>query len=89
MEMDGHVPNQSKKRENPAEPAISARPRLLPPVLIDPNQRYSIPEANAILRQSRAKTYLDIGAGKLHVVKDGARRYIHGTELIRRSRPSA
>lgn len=56
---------------------------VLPP--IDPNQRYQIDEANAYLRQSRAKTYNDITAGNLKVIRDGARVYVPGTELIRRS----
>lgn len=66
----------------------------LPPV--DPNQRYGIDEANAYLRQSRAKTYNDIAAGALKVIKDGKRTYIPGSEIVRRStlpehlhRPSA
>ncbi len=55
----------------------------LPP--IDPHQRYQIEEANAYLRQSRAKTYIDISAGTLRVIKDGSRVYIPGSEIIRRS----
>jgi len=50
----------------------------LPPPPLDLNQRYSIPEANAYLRQSRAKTYQDIKDGKLAVIKDGKRTYISG-----------
>jgi hypothetical protein len=55
----------------------------LPPV--DPNQRYEILEGSAYLRQSRAKTYNDIAAGILKVIKDGKRVYIPGSEIIRRS----
>jgi hypothetical protein len=57
----------------------------VPPSVVDANQRYPVPEANAILRQSNAKTYADIKAGKIQVIRDGARTYIPGTELIRLS----
>ena len=56
----------------------------LPP--LDENQRYSIDEANAYLRQSRAKTYSDINCGALKTIKDGKRRYVPGSEIIARSR---
>lgn len=52
---------------------------------LDPQQRFSIPEASAYLRQSRSKTYVDIAAGTLRVIKDGARVYVPGTEILRRS----
>lgn len=56
----------------------------LPP--LDPQQRYEIPEACRYLRQSRAKTYQDVKAGRLRVIKDGARTYVPGSEIARRSR---
>ena len=59
-------------------------PGALPP--LDPQQRYSIPEASAYLRQSRSKTYTDIGAGTLVTIKDGKRTYIPGTAIAERSR---
>ena len=46
---------------------------------------YSIPEANAYLRQSRAKTYQDIRIGKMTVIKDGRRTYISGRVIAERS----
>jgi hypothetical protein len=55
------------------------------PALIDPHQRYTIPESSAILRQSVAKTYKDIKVGNLRIIKDAARSYVPGAELIRRS----
>lgn len=55
---------------------------LLPP--LDINQRYTIPEAGAYLRQSRAKTYNDITEGKLPVIKDGKRTYIPGQAIAAR-----
>jgi hypothetical protein len=64
---------------------ISRKKRRPVPAVIDANQRFEIDEGSAILRQSRAKTYSDIKNGTLRVIKDGARTYIPGTELIRRS----
>ncbi len=58
---------------------------LSPPLWVDSNQRYPIPVANALLSQSNSKTYEDIAAGRLKVIKDGRRSYIHGSEIIRRS----
>jgi hypothetical protein len=57
--------------------------RVFPP--LEPHRRYTIPAASGLLSQSRAKTYLDIRAGVLAVIKDGRRTYIPGTEIIRRS----
>jgi hypothetical protein len=56
------------------------------PAAVHENQRYSILEANAVLRQSNAKTYLDIRAGKIRIIKHGRRTYVPGSELIRLSR---
>lgn len=55
----------------------------LPPV--DPNRRYPLDQGCVYLAQSRAKTYNDIAAGLLKVIKDGKRVYIPGSEIIRRS----
>ena len=52
---------------------------------IDPNQRYTIDESSALLRQSRVKTYADIKAGLLASIKDGKRRYVPGRAIIARS----
>jgi hypothetical protein len=67
--------------------SANSKPRetVSPPVLIDPNRRYSISIANELLSQSNSKTYEDIAAGRLKVIKDGARTYIHGSEIVRRS----
>lgn len=53
-------------------------------IQFDERLRFSIDEASALLRQSRAKTYLDISAGRLRVIKDGSRTYVPGTEIARR-----
>jgi hypothetical protein len=63
--------------------------KVIPPVVVDGQQRYAIPEAAALLRQSRAKLYEDIAADRIHVIKDGRRTYVHGSEIIRRSRAAA
>jgi hypothetical protein len=55
------------------------------PLLIDPNQRYSLAETNAALCQSHVKTFADIKRGKLKTILDGRRRYVLGAEIIRRS----
>ncbi len=55
----------------------------LPPV--DTNRRYPMELANKLLGQSRAKTYKDIQAGKLRVIKDGKRVFVPGSEIIRLS----
>lgn len=59
-----------------------------PGLILDANQRYSIPEGAAILRQSVAKTWKDIRDGKLQAIKDGARTYLRGSSLIQRSTTS-
>ncbi len=59
--------------------------RVLPP--LDPNQRYSIDEALAYLRMGRRRGFDDIKSGKLVTFTEGKRRYVHGRELMRRSRP--
>jgi hypothetical protein len=62
--------------------------RVPRPTIIDPNQRYSLAEAHAALGQSHAKTFQDIKRGILQTIRDGRRRYVLGSELIRRSRQS-
>lgn len=52
---------------------------------IDPQQRYTILEGIAYLRSSRKTFYDDVKAGRIKLIKDGRRSYVHGTELIRRS----
>lgn len=59
----------------------------LPP--LDINQRYTINEGSAYLRQSRAKTYIDIRDGKLPIIKDGKRTYIPGRAIAARSTVAA
>jgi len=68
---------------NASRAGIKRVPR---PAVIDPNQRYSLAETHAALGQSHAKTFQDIKRGALQTIKDGRRRYVLGSELIRRAR---
>jgi hypothetical protein len=65
----------------PKKPLVVERPPV-----VDSNQRYSLPESFAILRQSPAQGYRDIAAGKLTVFREGRRTYVHGSTLIARAR---
>jgi hypothetical protein len=56
------------------------------PGFVDPNQRFSLTEAAALLRQSESQTYVDMKAGNLRVIREGRRTYVPGTEIVRRSR---
>jgi hypothetical protein len=71
------APDESRRRT--AE-KLSAY-RMLP--ALDLRQRYTVPEAALYLRQSVAKLYEDISAGRLSVMKAGARTYVHGSEIAR------
>jgi len=66
-----------------------ATPRGYDLAPLDLHQRYTIDEAAAYLRQSRAKTYQDINAGVLESFTDGRRRYIPGAAIAERSRGAA
>lgn len=67
-------------------PVLKRVPR---PAVIDPNQRYSLAETHAALGQSHSKTFQDIKLGKLKTIQDGRRRYVLGSELIRRAQSGA
>lgn len=60
--------------------------RVPRPAIIDPNQRYTMAEVHAALGQSHSKTFQDIKRGRLKTIQDGRRRYVLGSELIRRAR---
>jgi hypothetical protein len=59
----------------------------LPP--LDPVQRYTVEEAIRYLRSSRASIYKDIREGKLVSIQERSRRYIPGSEIVRRSQAPA
>jgi hypothetical protein len=76
--------NVSRQSVSPSDVSSIPKYRVylsLPP--IDIQQRYTVPEASLYLRQSIAKTYLDISGGRLKILKDGARTYVHGSEIAR------
>ena len=62
--------------------------RVPRPAVIDPNQRYSLAETHAALSQPQAKTFQDVKLGRLKTINDGRRRYVLGSELIRRAQSS-
>lgn len=61
---------------------MKLRPKLDP---VDTLQRYDVSEACDYLRVSRAKLYMDIRAGRIATIQDGARRYVPGSEIARLS----
>lgn len=65
------------------KPPRQIDPRSLPP--LDPDQRYTVPEAIAYLRSSRASVYALIARGELLVIKAGRRTFVPGSELVRLS----
>jgi hypothetical protein len=71
--------------KSPPRAGIKRVPR---PAVVDPNQRYTLAETHAVLGQSHVKTFRDIKRGVLQTVKDGRRRHVLGSELIRRCRLS-
>ena len=74
----------SKKK---APPKKAPRKQALSP--LDLNQRYTIDEASAYLRVSRAHLYKHIAAGKLPTIEDGSRRFVPGHVIAERSRVAA
>jgi len=54
-------------------------------IRLDPMQRYSLAEAADLLRVSRGTIYSRMRAGELVVIKDGARRFVPGAEIARKS----
>jgi len=65
---------------------MKTRPALPP---LDERQRYTIDEAIAYLRSSRKTVFSDIKSGRLLTLKEGRRRFVPGTEIVRRSRVPA
>ena len=53
---------------------------------LDLNQRYTIEEACAYLRISRAQLYKKISEGSLSTIEDGRRRFVPGQVIAERSR---
>ena len=61
----------------------------LPPLALDPAQRYTVIETLALLRTSRRTLYQLIAKGELHPIKQGRRTYIAGSEIARLSQAPA
>lgn len=57
----------------------------LPLPALDLLQRYTTEEACRYLRVSRATLYIDIAAGVIATIKDRKRRFVPGSEIVRRS----
>ena len=58
------------------------------PQFIDANRRYRlVPDGIRILGISKAQAYIKVKAGTIKTFTDGRSRFIHGSELIRISRP--
>jgi hypothetical protein len=62
---------------------VKSRPALPP---LDPQQRYSVAETIQYLRSSRKTLFDDIKNGRLVTFKEGRRRFVPGSEIVRRSR---
>jgi hypothetical protein len=62
------------------ESAKESRPEPRP---LNALERYTIEESIVLLRTSRATLYIDIAAGKIKTIKNGKRRFIPGSEIIR------
>jgi excisionase family DNA binding protein len=59
--------------------------RNIPLTLLDPLRRYPIETARAFLNVSRATIYKHIAEGKLATIKEGKRRFVPGSEIVRLS----
>jgi excisionase family DNA binding protein len=55
----------------------------LPP--LDPLQRYTVEEAVRYLRTSRPTLYELIHSQQIATIQEGRRRYVPGSEIVRRS----
>jgi hypothetical protein len=72
----------------PKATKAAKRFQIPPPAVLDPNQRYSLPEAFAALRVSEAAGYRLMKDGLLVTFKVDGRTFVHGTDLIAASRPN-
>ena len=56
---------------------------------LDPLQRYTVIETLRYLRTSRQSLYTLINDNTLKVIKQGARTYVPGTEIVRLSQSAS
>jgi excisionase family DNA binding protein len=80
--MDNSI-NAEAIRQERAQQRLLQR-LALPPV--DVNSRYTVEEALALLRTSRATLYARIAAKEIALIREGRRTYIPGSEIARLSR---
>ena len=64
-------------------------PQSAPLPVLDPAQRYSVPEALALLRTSRRSLYILIADGHIRPIKQGRRTFISGASIAALSQPPA
>lgn len=50
---------------------------------LDPNQRYSVAEYVIYRRSGRKAAYDDFNSGRVKTIRDGRRRFVLGSEIIR------
>jgi excisionase family DNA binding protein len=56
---------------------------------LDPLRRYTVEDAMRYLGISRFTLYADIREGRIQTIKDRARRFVPGSEIVRRSAVAA
>jgi excisionase family DNA binding protein len=83
------VPTKSMKKDGACERKPQIRKLPPPTTPLDPLQRYRLLEAAAYLRVSHMTLYKDIKAGKVKVIREGARTLVPGTEIAARSQAAA
>ena len=64
-------------------PTPAPAPQPLGPV--DPLRRYTVEDALKYLGYSRFSLYADIREGRIQTIKDRNRRFVPGSEIVRRS----
>jgi hypothetical protein len=52
---------------------------------LDPLRRYTVEDAMRFLGISRFTLYADIREGRIQTIKDRSRRFVPGSEIVRRS----
>jgi excisionase family DNA binding protein len=75
--------HENRARTTVAGAPVAKPSAPLPP--LDPLQRYTVEEATRYLRTSRPTLYELINAGLIASIQEGRRRYVPGSEIVRRS----
>ena len=81
------MPTKSTKKVNAGKSARKPGPRRgpTPTIPLDPLQRYTLPEAAALLRISHMSLYKYIRDKKIKVIVEGKRKLVPGQEIVERS----